>query len=305
MNSIWFAFISPVVLAGALRLSTPILWGSLGGCFTTKAGTFFIAYECLMLTSAFFSTLGSFITGNPLYGTCLGVLSALVAGGLFGLFSFHFHANPLIVGIAMNYGAWAVTTTLLKSIFGVRGAFIDPRVVSYQPINLPILDSVPIINDILNNQLGIVYLAFIMIPFCQILMYKTPYGLHIRGIGLNEKAAQNAGTNVLSIKWTTLMIMSVFLGVAGSYLPLSGVSMFTENMTSGRGFLCMAAVLVGKGDPVKTGLIAILFGYTSALYLTLTSFALPTQLISCIPYFAVIAVLIISGLNEKKKKLSI
>ena len=129
-------------------------------------------------------------------------------------------------------------------------------------------------------------------------MYKTPFGLRLRGVGNNPVAAQSAGTNVTGYKWIALIIMSLLVGLGGSYLPLSGLSMFTENMSSGRGFLCLAAVLVGKGSPVKTGLIALLFGYANALALALSAFGIKGQLLEMMPYVAVLIVIIITEIKE-------
>lgn len=292
------AFISPVVLAGTFRIAAPLILGAVGGSFTNKAGTFFIAYECLMLVAAFFATWGSYLTGNAFCGSLLAIAASLLMGIIFGILVFHFNADALIVSIALNFGAWAITTQLLLSVFGVRGSFISADIISYNTINFTFLNKIPFIDSVFNNKIGLVYFSYIYIFIGYIVMYKTPFGLRIRGVGINPTAAQTAGIDVLKYKWLTLLIMSASTGLAGSYLPLSGVSMFTENMTSGRGFLCLAAVLVGQGNPIKAGLIAILFAYTDALFLTLTSFELPTQLLSCMPYIAVILVLIIAEIRK-------
>lgn len=292
------AFVSTAVIASALRIATPIVTGAIGGCFTRKAGITFIGYECLILTSAFFSTWGSYISGSAVIGTLIGMASALVMGAIYGLLSFHLGANPLIVCIALNYGAWAITTSLLAVIFGVRGAIIDPKIISYKPISMGFLKFNNTVNVILNDKVILVYIAYILIAVASIVMYKTPFGLRLRGVGNNPTAAQSAGTSVIRYKWIALVIMSLLLGLAGAYLPLSGLSMFTENMSSGRGFLVMAAVLVGKGDPVKTGLIAMLFAYANAVALALSAMSIPGQLLEAAPYFAVLIVLIVTEAKE-------
>jgi len=299
------AFISPVVLAGTIRIAAPLIIGAIGGCFTNKAGTFIIAYECLMLTAAFFATWGSYITGNPFFGSLIAIASSVLMSITFGILVFHLNANALIVSIALNFGAWAITTQLLSSIFGVRGSFISADIISYNSLNFSFLNNNSFLNDVFNNKIGLVYFSYIYIFIGYFIMYKTPFGLRLRGIGINPSAAQTAGVNFKKYKWLTLIIMSASCGLAGSYIPLSGVSMFTENMTSGRGFLCLAAVLVAEGNPIMAGLIALLFAYTDALFLTLTSFELPTQLLSCIPYVAVIFVLIIAEIKKKNGSIDI
>ncbi|MBU9736413.1 ABC transporter permease [Diplocloster agilis] len=301
MQEILLAVISPVVFAGAVRIAAPLVIGSVGGCFTEKSGTFVLAYECFMLISAFFATWGSYVTGSAVLGALIAVMVSILVGILFGILVFRFQANGMIVSIALIYGAWAVTTLLLVSIFQVRGSFISPDIISFQTISIPFLNQVPVLNDVLNNKIGPVYLAFLLTGAAYVVMYKTPFGLRLRGVGMNATAAQTAGTNIRRYKWTALIIMCACCGLGGAIIPLSGVSMFTENMTSGRGFLCLAAVLVGGGNPIKTSIVAFLFAYTDALYLTLTSFGLPTQLLSCIPYVAVIFVLIVSKLRARRK----
>ncbi|HOJ00138.1 MAG TPA: ABC transporter permease [Anaerolineaceae bacterium] len=300
MSDILLAMISPIVFAGTIRIATPLIIGAVGGCFTNRAGTFIIAYECFMLTSAFFATWGSYMTGSAIGGSLIGIIACIVMGIIFGMLVFHYKADALIISIALNFGAWAITTLLLQSIFGARGAFISEKIISYDQIHLPFLDGLPFITTVFNDKIILVYLSYVIMFIGYIVMYKTTFGLRVRGVGINPTAAETAGVNLLKYKWVTLLIMSVLTGLAGSYIPLSGVSMFTENMTSGRGFLCLAAVLVGQGNPIKAGLIALLFAYTDALFLTLTSFELPTQLLSTMPYFAVIIVLLVNGIKEHK-----
>lgn len=294
------AIISPVVLTGAFRLATPVIIGSVGGCFTNRAGTFILAYESFMLTAAFFATWGSYATGSPLIGSLCGILAAIVMGLIFGILAFNFDANHLIISIALNYGAWAITTQLLVSVFKVRGTFFSPKITSYKPIKLPFLSKIPLLNTVFNNKIGLVYFAYLFIIVAWVIMYRTRYGLRLRGVGMNPTATQTTGVNLPFMRWTSLVLMSAACGLAGSYFPLSGISQFSENMTAGRGGMCFAAVLVGGGNPLKTGLVALLFGYTDALFLTLTGFQLPTQLVACIPYVVVILTMLVSKLRESR-----
>ncbi len=295
------AFISPVVLTGAFRLASPIIIGAVGGCFTNRAGTFVLAYESFMLTAAFFATWGSYATGSPLIGSLCGILAAVVMGIVFGVMYFNFDANPIIISIALNYGAWALTTQLLVSVFNVRGKFFSPKIISYKAIQLPFLDKIPLIDTIFNNKIALAYFAYLFIILAYIVMYRTTYGLRLRGVGMNPLAAQTTGINLSFMKWSSLLIMSAACGLAGSYLPLSGISQFSENMTAGRGGMCFAAVLVGQGNPLKSGLIALLFGYTEALFLTLTGYGLPTQLVSCLPYVVVILTMLAGSFRELRE----
>ena len=296
------ALFSSSVLASALRLSTPLVFGSIGGCYTKKAGIFFIAYESLMLISAFFSAWGSYTFGNPYIGMLCGIASALVTGLIFGILVLIFKADSLIVSIALNFGAWAITTQLLVSVFKTRGSYFDPAIINYPTLHFKILENSSWLNAVFNDKVAIVYWAYIFVFISFIIIYKTAFGLRLRSIGINELASTSAGVNVNAHKWASLVFLSVALGIAGSYLPLSGVSMFSENMTAGRGNVCIAAVLVGNGNPLLTVLVALVFAYCSAIVPTLTTFSIPTQILACIPYTFVILLFIANGIKNSLRK---
>jgi simple sugar transport system permease protein len=292
--------LSPVTLAAALRLSCPLLIGSMGGCFNEKTSTGNLSYECFMLTGAFFGAYGSYLTGNPYMGSLLAMISGAVLAGLYGLLVFQFNCRAMIVSIAYNNAAWAFTTLLLTAIWGVRGNFTDSSIVGYKTLNWAWLQKIPVLDRLFNDNIGMVYFAYLYVLIAFIVMYKTPFGLRLRGVGINPPAAQTAGIHVRKYRWICLMIMGISMGLAGSYMPLSGLSMFTENMTRGRGFLCLTAILVGKGDPCKTALVAMLFAYTSSMTLVFSTFGLPTQIMNMLPYIMVLIVLFITGLRRFK-----
>lgn len=290
--------VSVVTFASALRLSCPLIIGSMGGCFNEKTSTGNLAYECFMLTGCFFGAWGAFVTGSPVLGSLIAILSGLALGSIYGLLVYHLNCNAMIVSVAYNNGAWAMTTLLMVITWGVRGNYTDPEIVSYKTVNIEFFKQFPVLDMLFNNSIGMVYLAFVIAAVAIIVMYKTPFGLRLRGVGINPTAAQSAGINVRKYRWICLLIMGAMMGLAGSYMPLSGSSMFTERMTDGRGFLCLTAILVGRADPFRTMLLAMLFGYSSALTLVLSSYGLPSQILSMLPYLMVMAVLLITGIKK-------
>ena len=292
--------VSAVTFGSALRLSCPLIIGSMGGCFNEKTSTGNIAYECFMLTGSFFAALGAYLTGSPLMGSIFGILSGLALGAIYGILVYHLNCNAMIVSVAYNNGAWALTTLMMVITWGTRGNYSDPAIVSYDTINLQFLKQFPILDTLFNNAIAMVYISFIIAAIAIIVMYKTPFGLRLRGVGINPTAAQSAGISVRKYRWICLLIMGAMMGLAGSYMPLNGSSMFTEKMTDGRGFLCLTAILVGKADPFKTMLLAMLFGYSSALTLVLSSFGLPSQILSMLPYMLVLIVLLVIGVKNYK-----
>lgn len=290
--------VSVVTFASVLRLSCPLIIGSMGGCFNEKTSTGNLAYECFMLTGCFFGAWGAFVTGSPVLGSLIAILSGLALGSIYGLLVYHLNCNAMIVSVAYNNGAWAMTTLLMVITWGVRGNYTDPAIVSYKTVNIEFFKQFPVLDMLFNNSIGMVYLAFVIAAVAIIVMYKTPFGLRLRGVGINPTAAQSAGINVRKYRWICLLIMGAMMGLAGSYMPLSGSSMFTERMTDGRGFLCLTAILVGRADPFRTMLLAMLFGYSSALTLVLSSYGLPSQILSMLPYLMVMAVLLITGIKK-------
>ncbi len=294
-----------ITLAATIRLATPIVIAAVGGSFSHKAGTFNIAFECFMLFGAFFGAYGSYLTGSPAIGSLFSIGIGFLLAVVFGLFVFVLKANPMIVSIAMNYGAWAVTTLLLTIIWDVRGYFISPEIVSFSSINIPFLNKIPYLGKIVNNQIILVYIAYLILLIGAFVMYKTRFGLRVRGVGINDIAAQTAGIHVSRTKWLALIIMGVMTSFAGSYCPLCGISSFSENMTSGRGFLAFASVLAGDGNPLITGGVAIIFAYADAITLTLSSMGYPTQLIKTLPYVAVLFILLLTNIKKFQKKAAV
>ena len=145
-------FLGSVTLAATVRMATPILFTALGGCFSQKAGTFCIAFECFMLSAAFFAAYGSYLTGSPYVGTLFAIATGVLLAGFYGLFVYTFHANAVIVSIAFNFGAWAGTTLLLTKLFGVRGYFFSPKIKGFSSISVPLLSLIPYLRDIFNRQ---------------------------------------------------------------------------------------------------------------------------------------------------------
>lgn len=173
-------------------------------------------------------------------------------------------------------------------------------IISFPYINIPVLEKVPYLNTVFNNKIILVCLAYVMIFASYVIMFKTPFGLRIRGIGQNEAAAESVGVSVAKYRIISLVLMGAFVGLGGSCLSIGGLSLFSESMTSGRGFLCVASMIIGGGNPLKIALVALLFSFSDAMAQILTTLGLNGLLVSTIPYIAVIVVLFISGMKTFK-----
>lgn len=297
----WKIFFSLSTLASMLRMSAPLAFATMGACFGHKAKIFNIGLESYVLVSAFFSTLGSYMFSNPWMGLLFGILAGLCMSAVFGTFVLHFKADPIVVGIAMNLGASALTSLLLLNVFDTRGSFMSDQIASFGRVHLPLLDKIPVLNEIFNDHYSIVYLAFLTVIVVHILMYRTPFGLRIRGIGINERASQSVGVSVTRYKWYSLILTGILTGAAGACLPLCGLNMFTEDMSAGKGFLAVSAARIGVGDPFKAMIACFVFSYAEALSVSLQSFKLPSQIVLMAPYLVTVMVMCLTSLKQFKR----
>ena len=289
-------------LSSALRLAIPLIFAAIGGCFCDRAGVFNIALECFMLCAAFFAALGTYLTADPYIGVLCGIAAGLACAALFGLFVFHLGSSGIVVSIALNLSAWGLTTLLMLHFFGTRGSFISSRLVSLPPIRLTVLEKFPYLYHIFGNQNLLVYLGLLMIFVMWFIMYKTTFGLRLRGVGMNPTASQAIGISTLKYHWIATLISGAFCGIGGAVLPIGGTSIFSENMTAGRGFLAVAALLVAKGNPLSAGLFCLLFAYTDAASLRIQNLGISSQLVETLPYLTTILVLMVAGLRATLSK---
>lgn len=287
-----------VTMASAIRVACPMIVAAMGGVFSQSAGVFNFAYECIMLCGAFFSAYGSHLSGSYVVGGLFGVCVGMLLASVFGFFVYKLNAHPALVSSALNMSAWALTTLLLYNIFGVRGRIVSPTIINYPKLHVNFLDRFPTLSYVLNDNIWMVYFAYILVIVAYVVMYHTSFGLRCRGVGINPTAAETAGVNVGRVRWASMLLMGFFAGLAGSYFPMSGLSSFNENMTSGVGFLVWAAILVGKSNPVLTAVTCFIFAYTDALSTVLTALEVPMQLVSMIPYATVVVTLFIVGLRS-------
>ena len=296
-----FILFGSITMAAALRMAVPLILSSIGGCFGDRTGIFNIALESFMLCAAFFATLGTYYAGSPYVGVLCGIAAGLFCAVLFGVFVFHLGSSGMVVSIAMNLGMDAFTSFLLLHLFGKRGSFMDPRLVSLPVIRLPFVHQSPYVGEVLGRHNIIVYLTLFAVIGTWIAMYKTPFGLRLRSVGINEKAAQTTGTNVLRYKWYSVLITGFFVGAAGAVLPLGGTSVFTENMSAGRGFLAVAAIMIARGNPVLAALFSFMFAYAQALAASMQNFGIPSQIVLALPYVLTIVVLLASGISARRR----
>lgn len=290
---------SVVTLNAAFRMAAPLLLGVAGFSFSNKAGILNLALESFMTFSAFFALLGSWIFHSAGMGALFGVLAGMLFSALYGFFIFTMNGNGLITAVGFNLSAWGLTTMLAVAVFDTRSV-TNIDAVAFQGIELP-LSSDSFLNGVFGNQTILVWIAPVLILIAHLIMYKTKFGLRVRMVGLNAGAAETAGISVTKYNWICMMISGVFTGLAGSFVSLNSLAMFTENMVAGRGFLVLASAMVANGNPIFGMLVAALFAYAQACGLTLTGLGIQGQLVEMLPYVAVLLVMLLANIKNTKK----
>ncbi len=290
-------------LQGMLRLATPVALAGLCALITSRAGILNIAGEGMILFGAWFAVAGSYFFESALAGVVAAMLSGAMIGGLFALFSLRFRAHIIIMGIAINIFAVAATIFLTRVVFGQAGAFADPRIVGLEPIAIPIIKDIPFLGPVLSGHSIIIYLTWILVALTTVFLYRTPWGLHLRAVGENPQAAETLGINVERIRFGAVMASGVFASLAGVYLALGHLQMFTDQMSAGRGFIGMAVNTFGGGEPIGVFLSSLLFGFVDTIGWRLQGERLiPVYFISMLPYVATLVALTAFTLRRERAR---
>lgn len=277
------------LFAAALRMATPLVFASVGGIFSERVGIVNIALEGMMLTGAFSGVLATFATGSP----WIGVLASVLAGGLLGylhaLLTVKFGGNQIVSGTGINLLALGATAYLCQVVWGSRGA--SQSVLGLEVVSIPLLEDVPVLGEIIGKHTPLVYLSIIVVVLSYILLFKTPIGLRIRAVGEHPAAADTAGVDVYKIKYWCVVLSGMLAGLGGAFLSLGHLNLFVLGMTGGRGFIALAAMILGGWTPFGALGASLLFGFADALQMRLQSVAaLPSQIILTLPYILTIIV---------------
>ncbi|MBD2022390.1 ABC transporter permease [Leptolyngbya sp. FACHB-36] len=289
------AFLSDY-LAASLRLSVPLAFAALGGLWSERSGVLNIALEGMLLTGAFVSAVATFYTGN----VWLGTLAAMLVGGLVGLLHAYLcvtlRVNQLVSGLAINLSASGLTAFLSRLVFTQTTTQKLPGI---DAIAVPGLQNIPLLGPLLFNQDPLVYGLLLLVPLSTYLLFRTHWGLTLRAVGEYPRAADTAGVWVAQVRYLCVFLSGCLAALGGAYLILVHVRFFTEDISAGKGFIALAALIFGRWHPVSTVLACLLFGATEALQLRVQALNLqiPYQLLTMLPY--TIALLAMVGLAGK------
>ncbi len=294
------------IIRSTLTASIPLLMAALGGLFTWHADVFNISMEGMLLASAFGAVAGSYFTGSWFVGILFGIGSALIISLLFSFFVFKMRAGEFITGIAINTFVLGLTTYLLRSIFEVKGSLISPKIVGIPVLRIPFLERIPIVGAIFSGHSYLVYFCIlIVLPLSSLLLYRTSYGLRLRASGQDHKVVDSLGINSISLSNKAILICGVLCGLGGSFLSLGFMTMFSENMSNGRGWISLAAIIVTKGKPFNVFLVCLIFGLMEGLGLSLQAYNVPSQITSMLPYLSVLIVLFANSRTKKAQPMKV
>ncbi len=275
-------------LVGAtLRYATPLVFASLGGLFSERSGVVNIGLEGMMLTGAFFAIWGADVTGTWTLGLAIGIGSGALFGLLHAFFSITLRADQIVGGTAINLIALGLTTYLFIKIYGTSGT---PTGISSIPnVTIGFLDEVPVLGNFLDDVFGqlnlMIWAGFLLVVAVWIVVFKTPIGLRIRSVGEHPRAADTVGINVYAVRYGAVVLSGALAAAGGAYLSLGFVETFDQNMTAGRGFIALAALIFGSWRPFGAAAACLLFGFSSALSDNLQTYSTSVSvLFEALPY---------------------
>ena len=267
-----------------IRLATPLVWAAIGGLYSERSGVINVALEGLMLAGAFTAAAVTFYAASPWVGLAAAMVAGAVVASVLAVVCIRFQANEVVAGTAINILFLGLPGVLSGALFTSSGS--TPQIVQE---NL-----VPDIGPV--SMLSV--LALVVVLATSYVLYRTPFGLRLRAVGENPEAADAAGVRVERLRYTAVILSGVLAAIGGAYLSIGQSSLFTRNMTAGRGFIALAALIFGKWRPVQTMLACLLFGFADAVTIQMQGVAklpsgedIPVQFVQMIPYLVTIIVL--------------
>jgi simple sugar transport system permease protein len=271
------------LLAATLRYATPLLFAALGGLFSERSGVVNIALEGMMLMGAFFAIWGADFTNSWIGG----LLVAIAAGGALALihavFAVSLRADQIVSGTALNFLALGLTGYMFVDIYGTNGT--PDNLPAVPDITLPVIKDIPFVGDVIGQMNLLVWLGLLAALLTWVVVFRTPAGLRLRSAGENPRAAETAGLSPVRIRYMAVVGSGMLAALGGAYLSIGFVHSFASNMTAGRGFIALAALIFGRWRPAGALAATLLFGFGSALAQRLPVFSpSAATLFQALPY---------------------
>jgi ABC-type uncharacterized transport system permease subunit len=288
------------LIAGSVTLAVPLVFGSLSGVLCERVGVVNIAIEGQLLGGAFTAAIVASMTQNPFIGLVAAAVAGAVVSMVLALFSIKYLVNQIIVGVVLNVLVSGVTGFLFSTVMQEDSdRFNSPP--GLDAIEIPILSSIPIIGPILFRQSLVGYLMYIAVLVVWVGLFKTRWGLRVRAVGEHPQAADTLGINVNATRFWNVTLGGAVAGIGGSFFTLVAIDSFTKEISGGRGFIALAALIFGRWNPIGAFFAALLFGFADNLQsiVTIIGTPVPSQFMAMLPYL--VTVLAVTGLVGKSR----
>jgi len=286
----------------ALRLSTPLIFASMGGLVSEKSGVTNIALEGMMTMGAFFAVIGSYITGNPLIGVIFGILGGGAISVIHAIVCIRLRAQQTISGTAINLFSTAITSFVMFKIFNKGGQTDLVTALPFMPAKW--FSEVPVVGSVLRELNWFIFMSFAIVILMQWLINRSVLGLRIRAAGEHPKAADTLGVDVIKIRYICVILSGILAGLGGAALSLSATPLFIEGMVAGRGFIALAAMVFGRWKPINTLAACIIFGLADAVQIMAQGLGwnMPSEFYSSIPYvMSIFTMILFAGKAQAPK----
>ncbi len=280
--------------ASVTRALIPVLLAAIGGMICERAGVFQISLEGMMMAGAFAAVAMAHVAGNVVIGSLAAATAAVALALILAFGAVSRKGNPIVLGVAINILAVGLTSFLLPQLFGVRGTFQPAGGVRITRIPVPGLSEIPFVGPVLFNMSALGYAALILIPATWFFLFRTQVGLRLRGVGERPLAAETLGVSPTRYKYLAVVASGVLAGLAGAQLSLGNVGVFAENMSSGRGWIAVVAVLLGRAHPVGVLGACLLFGFAEAFGFRLQGQGMAVQVTDALPFVVTLAALVLA-----------
>ncbi len=282
-----FPFVA--LLASTVASSIPLMLGALSGALCERSGVINVAIEGQLLLGAFGAAVIASAFGNLWLGLAAGALSGGLIALLLGLFAIRYRVDQIILGVVLNVFASGITGYLFDSLLVPYANRLNSPA-TFNPIKIPLLGDIPILGPVLFDSTVFLYITYVVIALVQIGLFSTRWGLRVRAVGEHPEAADTVGINVLLTRWRNVLLGGVVAGIGGAYLTIGSVGSFAKDMSSGEGFIALAAMIFGRWTPLGGVAAALMFGFATALANVLGTVGspIPSDFLLMLPYIATI-----------------
>jgi simple sugar transport system permease protein len=291
-------FVWSALIAAMLRFATPLIWAALGGILSERSGVINIGLEGMMLMGAFFGIFGADVFGSWFFGILVGIASGALLGLVHAVVSIHLRADQVVSGTGINIIALGITGYVFIYHYGDQGT--PPDVSQVPDVTIPLVDEIPFIGDAIGTMNLLTLAALVFVPVLTVYLFRTRGGLRLRSVGEKPRAADSVGLPVLRTRYLAVIASGALAAIGGVYLSIGLLSAFSQNMTAGRGFIALAAVIFGSWRPYGALAGALLFGFSSALARRLPAFSESTAvLFEALPY--VLTLIVVAGVIGRSR----